>query len=104
MAINIYNKQDLWTVKFYKEEWFFKDTVEFVPVLDFLVLHRVSFQLNIFNNNFYISMKDCNLDSVAFVKLLPVLNYCLDYKMKFGDRSRISFTPPECLPFRPDEF
>jgi hypothetical protein len=89
MAINISNVKEWWTIKFYREEWFFKDFDEFAPVFELLLNNGVSFHVCAKSGGFSISMADVNLKSFDFDNMKKVLAECLDFKKRFGDKERL---------------
>lgn len=89
MAINISNVKEWWTIKFFKEEWFFKDSDEFAPVFEFLLDNFVGFTFVPKSGGFSIFLGDANLKSFDFDNIKAPVNRCLDFKKKFGDKTRI---------------
>lgn len=88
MAINISNVKEWWTLKFYKESWYFDSIVEFTPVLDFLFFNGAMFSFSPYCNGFVIELKDVNLKACSFNGLHSILNQVMDFKKKFGDKDR----------------
>ena len=94
MAINISNIGDLWTIKFFRETWYFKSVEEFSVVFEFFRSNNVSFHCSVFKEYFSVGMKDVNLLSCSFFNLHEVLDRCIDFKCRFGDASRVGLSRP----------
>jgi hypothetical protein len=88
MAITVSNIGSDWFVKFFRETWFFGDIEEFVPVLAFLLGHRINFFVKVEAVGFSVSMQDVSLSPVSFDVLNDALTLVLGYKRKFGDKVR----------------
>lgn len=89
MAINLSNVGDVWTLKFYKETWYFKSVEEFTPVLNFLFSNDAMFSFSRCCNGFMIELKDVNLRVCSFNELSLVLAEAIDFKKRFGDKLRL---------------
>ena len=91
MAVNISNTGDLWTLKLFRESWFFVDVDESLPVLNFLVANQVKFSVSSFDGGLSFEMVDSNFSQLHFWDLQGdcVLSKCLDFKKCFGDRCRV---------------
>ena len=89
MAINVSNIKEWWTIKFYKEEWFFKDFDEFAPIFEFLIDGFIPFNVTPRSGGFSIFMGDANLKNFDFDNVKTALTKCLDYKHRFGDKTRL---------------
>lgn len=89
MAINISNIGNDWCIKFFREEWFFKDLDEFTPVFVFLLDNNVGYHLCPKSGGFSISMVDANLKSFDYANVLLMVKKCIDFKQQFGDKNRL---------------